>query len=82
MELFDDEVNDLQNVEKMQSRQKELLDFESNYLSDLGKIVRIFEEMQKSKDNPNHPVPMPAQLKNGKDLIVSNSFYDLHRLHR
>ena len=85
-ELSDHIVNDLQKTldteETMKFRLKELLDFESHYLTDLGKIVRILDEMQKSRDDPNHPVPMPAQLREGRDLIVSSNFYDLHRLHR
>ena len=85
-ELSDHIVNDLQKTldteETMKFRLKELLDFESHYLADLGKIVRILDEMQKSRDDPNHPVPMRAQLRDGRDLIVSDNFYDLHRLHR
>ena len=85
-ELLDYGVNDLQTAvdkeAKKRFRLEELLEFEAHYLTDLDKIVRVLDEMKKSRDDPNHPVPMPLQLREGRDLIVANNFHDLHRLHR
>ena len=85
-ELLAYEVDDLQKAvdkeAKKRFRLEELLDFEAHYLTDLEKIVRVLDEMKKSRDDPNHPVPMPLSLREGRDLIVANNFHDLHRLHR
>ena len=85
-ELLDHGVDDLQKTldkeAKKRFRLEELLEFEAHYLTELSKIVRVLDEMQKSKNDPNHPVPMPLPLREGRDLIVANNFRDLHRLHR
>ena len=85
-ELLDYGLDDLQKTldkeAKKQFRLEELLEFEAHYLTDLNKIVRVLDEMKKSRDDPNHPVPMPAPLREGKDLLVANNFHELHRLHR
>ena len=85
-ELLKYEEDDLQKAvdkeAKKRFRLEELLDFEAHYLTDLDKIVWVLDEMKKSRNDPNHPVPMPLQLREGRDLIVANNFHELHRLHR
>ena len=85
-ELLDYGVDDLQKTmdkeAKKQFRLTELVDFEENYLRDLSKIVQVLDEMKKSKEDPNHPVPMPLQMREGRDVMVLNNFHDMHRLHR
>ena len=85
-ELLDYGVDDLQKAVDIEAKKRfrleELLNFEAHYLTDLDKIVRVLDEMKKSKDDPNHPVPMPLPLREGRDLIVANNFHDMHRLHR
>merc|ERR1719233_2692620 len=86
--LLDDAVADLNRVGQALEMKKvkldDLISTEESYLEDLGKIALYYEETMKSKEDPNHPIPMPQGLREGRDLIAFGNIHqiiDFHNLY-
>merc|ERR1712059_139646 len=64
------------------SKLEELLQVEENYLADLLTISSFFAEMRRSKEDPEHPIQMPEELRIGRDKIVLGNFHVIRDFHK
>jgi len=70
-----------QAIAKKNAKITELVSLEENYLDDLEKISLYYDEVKKSKEDPNYPVSMPLGLRDGRDLIVFGNIKALYDFH-
>ena len=61
---------------------KEFGSAEDKYVGDLEKIVEVLAVMKKSKTDPDHPNPMPPDLREGRDKIVEGNFSMIRDYHK
>ena len=61
---------------------QEFLKFELTYLAELEMMVKVLVDMEGSKTDRDHPVPLPDQLKGGRDKYVASNINQIHRLHK
>ena len=67
---------------EIEMKLQEFLKFELIYLAELETMVQVLVDMQGSKTDPDHPVPLPDQLKGGRDKYVASNIHQIHRLHK
>jgi len=60
----------------------ELQQFEKQYTENLDMIMAILNDMQLSKIDLQHPVPMPQGLRGGMDTIIKSNFLELTNFHK
>ena len=68
--------------ERKEKKLLECLSFEENYSNDLGKMINILDDMKRSKEDPAHPVPMPPELREGRDKCVLCNFHKMYDFHK
>jgi hypothetical protein len=67
---------------RIENKHEELLNFEITFQDVLGRIIRVLDEMRKSKDDCGYEVAMPLELREGRDKIVICNFYEMHNFHK
>ncbi len=70
------------HLEQRDWRVRELIDSENDYVSDLGQCCRYIEFMRETKDEENPEIPMPPDLKQGKDRMIFGNMEVIYEWHR
>eukprot|EP00092_Neocalanus_flemingeri_P019557 GFUD01021189.1.p1 GENE.GFUD01021189.1~~GFUD01021189.1.p1 ORF type:complete len:381 (-),score=106.66 GFUD01021189.1:113-1255(-) len=81
-ESFDEFNKVAEAVEMKKVKLDELLSSEERYLEDLEKISLIYEEVKKTKEDKNHPISMPPELSEGRDLMVFGNILQITDFHK
>ena len=61
---------------------REFLAVETTYLDSLETILVVLRDLEQSREDAGHPVPMPDPLRDGRDKIVIGNFPKLRDFHR
>ncbi len=69
-------------VEQRGFRLAELLESEKAYVQDLEQCVAYVKYMRESKDQEEPEIPMPEDLRNGKDRMVFGNIEAIFEWHR
>jgi len=86
-------VDDLENTEERRRREsnaraekriklEDMLETEKRFLVNLEKLIKYKEEAQRSRDDENHPLPMPEKLREGRDGIAFGNIMKIAEFHR
>jgi len=86
-------VEDLEMVEKRRRREsdarvekkiklEDMLETEKRFLADLEKLIAYKEEAQRSREEEGHPLPMPENLRDGRDRIAFGNIMRIAEFHR
>ncbi|XP_023330642.1 triple functional domain protein isoform X4 [Eurytemora carolleeae] len=63
-------------------RVRELVESEQDYVSDLAQCAQYIYYMRESKDEENPEIPMPEDLKQGKDRMIFGNLEMIYEWHR
>ena len=63
-------------------RVQELVESEQDYVSDLAQCAQYIYYMRESKDEENPEIPMPEDLKQGKDRMIFGNLEMIYEWHR
>lgn len=69
-------------IEQRHYRLQELLESEQTYVQDLEQCVAYIRFMRESKEAEEPEVPMPEDLKEGKDRMVFGNIEGIYEWHR
>jgi triple functional domain protein len=69
-------------ADEKRSKLRELIDVEEKYVGNLEKLQQLFEDMERSMSEPDHPVPMPAELRDGRSRLVVGNLTRILELHQ
>ena len=69
-------------IQERSYRLQELLDSERIYVSDLEHCCQYIQFMRESKEKEDHEVPMPEDLREGKDRMIFGNIEAIYEWHR
>jgi triple functional domain protein len=69
-------------IQERSYRLQELLDSERIYVSDLAHCCQYIQYMRESKDKEDHEIPMPEDLREGKDRMIFGNIEAIYEWHR
>ena len=81
----DDEVDEsvaARSIEQRGWRMAELVDSEADYVADLGQCCQYIYYMRQSKEEETPDIPMPEDLKQGKDRMIFGNLEMIYEWHR
>ena len=70
------------HLEQRDWRVRELIESENDYVSDLGQCCQYIEFMRETKEEENPEIPMPPDLKQGKDRMIFGNMENIYEWHR
>ena len=70
------------SIEQRGWRVSELIDSEKDYVSDLAQCCQYIYYMRQSKDEETPDIPMPEDLKQGKDRMIFGNLEMIYEWHR
>ena len=70
------------HMEQREYRVRELIESENDYVSDLGQCCQYIEFMRETKEEENPEIPMPPDLKQGKDRMIFGNMEVIYEWHR
>ena len=80
--VHSDEEKRAKHMQQREFRVRELIESENDYVSDLGQCCRYIEFMRETKDEENPEIPMPPDLKQGKDRMIFGNMEVIYEWHR
>jgi hypothetical protein len=69
-------------IQERSYRLQELLDSERVYVCDLEHCCQYIQYMRESKEKEDHEVPMPEDLRDGKDRMIFGNMEAIYEWHR
>ena len=76
-------ADSVENAIKQRSyRLQELLDSERVYVCDLQHCCQYIQYMRESKEKDDHEIPMPEDLREGKDRMIFGNIEAIYEWHR
>ena len=69
-------------IQERSYRLQELLDSERIYVTDLEHCCQYIQFMRESKEKEDHEVPMPEDLREGKDRMIFGNIEAIYEWHR
>ena len=69
-------------IRERKFRLQELLDSERVYVCDLEHCCQYIQYMNESKDKEDHEIPMPDDLRDGKDRMIFGNIQAIYEWHR
>ena len=70
------------SLEQRQWRIHELVESEKDYVSDLAQCCQYIYYMRQSKEEESPDIPMPEDLKQGKDRMIFGNLEMIYEWHR
>ena len=69
-------------IQERSYRLQELLDSERVYVCDLEHCCQYIQYMRQSKEQEDHEIPMPEDLRDGKDRMIFGNIEAIYEWHR
>ena len=69
-------------IQERSYRLQELLDSERVYVCDLQHCCQYIQYMRESKEKEDHEIPMPEDLREGKDRMIFGNIEAIYEWHR
>lgn len=69
-------------IQERSYRLQELLDSERVYVCDLEHCCHYIQYMRESKEKEDHEIPMPEDLRDGKDRMIFGNIEAIYEWHR
>ena len=69
-------------IQERSYRLQELLDSERVYVCDLQHCCQYIQYMRESKEKEDHEIPMPEDLRDGKDRMIFGNIEAIYEWHR
>lgn len=69
-------------IQERSYRLQELLDSERVYVCDLEHCCQYIQYMRESKEKEDHEIPMPEDLRDGKDRMIFGNIEAIYEWHR
>jgi hypothetical protein len=70
------------HIDQRDWRVRELIESENDYVHDLGQCCQYIQYMRESKEMDNPDIPMPEDLKQGKDRMIFGNMEMIYEWHR
>lgn len=69
-------------IEQRSYRLQEILDSEKMYVSDLEQVYTYIKYMRDSKETEDADIPMPDELRQGRDRMIFGNIESIYEWHR
>ena len=69
-------------LEQRSYRLQEILESERLYVSDLEQVLTYITYMRESKETEDANIPMPEELKQGRDRMIFGNIESIYEWHR
>ena len=69
------------HLQERKYRLQELLETERTYIEKLEQCCHYIQFMEESKQKEDHELPMPKELKDGRDRIIFGNIAHIHEWH-